>query len=95
MQPLLGLAGRVFIFFISVLYSGSPLWGATIVPVGDKPESVAIDSILNQAVVAHEGSQDLWVIDLVNQSVLFTITLNTNPGAIAIDSHTPCHIGRT
>ena len=39
-------------------------------PVGEEPESVAINPITNQAVVTHEGSNDLRIIDLSSNTVL-------------------------
>jgi YVTN family beta-propeller protein len=57
--------------------------------VGMNPSAVAIDSILNLAVVANNGSNNVSLIDLGSNVVLNTIGVGKQPTSVAIDDLLP------
>lgn len=54
------------------------------IPVGRSPIAVAVNPETRQAVVAHEDSRDLRVIDLVARDVAATISLHSRPTDLAV-----------
>ena len=49
------------------------------------PVSVAIDDVLNEAVVANSASNSIAIVDLTKQEVVTTISLQNTPGAVGVN----------
>ena len=70
---------HLFFLISFILVCLTPPAQALELPVGEEPESVAINSTTNQAVVTHEGSKDLRIIDLSSNTVINTISFTSRP----------------
>jgi YVTN family beta-propeller protein len=66
-----------------------PTGPSTTITVGNNPSAVAIDPILNLAVVANNGSNNISLIDLGSNTVLNTISVGKQPTSVAIDDLLP------
>jgi YVTN family beta-propeller protein len=66
-----------------------PTSPSTTLGVGTNPSAVAIDPILNLAVVANKGSKNVSLIDLGSNTVLNTIAVGMQPTSVAIDDLLP------
>ena len=66
-----------------------PTGPSTTIGVGTNPSAVAIDPILNLAVVANNGSNNVSLIDLGSNTVLNTINVGKQPTSVAIDDLLP------
>jgi YVTN family beta-propeller protein len=55
------------------------------VPVGDRPEAIAVDMVNNLVYVANTHGNSVTVIDGANNHVLATLPAGKNPYALAVN----------
>jgi len=83
------LLGRLFFYLPMILFACLLVISSSVaaleVPLGGKPQAVAINSGTNQALVAIKESQALQVIDLATNNVVATIALGEKPTNIALN----------
>lgn len=66
-----------------------PTGPSATIGVGSSPSAVAIDPILNLAVVANNGSHNVSLIDLGSNTAITTINVGSQPTSVAIDDLLP------
>ncbi|MCI4323491.1 MAG: PKD domain-containing protein [Thermoplasmata archaeon] len=71
---------------IVAVFGGAGFAGS--VPVGSDPNSVGYDSATGQLFVANDGSNNVSVISVVNDSVVTSVAVGNDPDAVAYDSGT-------
>ncbi|HXN99393.1 MAG TPA: hypothetical protein VN881_09995 [Candidatus Acidoferrales bacterium] len=76
---------------VSVEPTSFPTAPSGSIPVGASPSAIAIDPVLDLAVVANTGTNTVSIINLATNTVV-PVTVGPNPSGVAIDDQLPHHL---